>query len=88
MAISENYRHYLREACNFIDIKESTDMSAIYLRDNIYSNIKGGAGIFGASVSDKLQWANRYTEISSDYYHSSPGNNDDPWADSIFEYDW
>ena len=88
MAISDNYRHYLREACNFIDIKESTDMSAIYLRDNIYSNIKGGAGIFGASVSDKLQWANRYTEISSDYYHSSPGNNDDPWADSIFEYDW
>lgn len=88
MAISDNYRHYLREACHFIDIKESTDMSAIYLRDNIYSNIKGGAGIFGASVSDKLQWANRYTEISSDYYHSSPENNDDPWTDSIFEYDW
>ena len=88
MAISDNYRHYLREACHFIDIKESTDMSAIYLRDNIYSNIKGGAGIFGASVSYKLQWANRYTEISSDYYHSSPENNDDPWTDSIFEYDW
>ena len=88
MAISDNYRHYLREACNFIDIKESTDMSAIYLRDNIYSNIKGGAGIFAASVSDELQWANRYTEISSDYYHSSPENNDDPWTDSIFEYDW
>ena len=35
MAISDNYRHYLREACHFIDIKESTDMSAIYLRDNI-----------------------------------------------------
>ena len=87
MAISDNYRHYLREACNFIDIKESTDMSAIYLRDNIYSNIKGGAGIFAASVSDELQWANRYTEIGSDYYHSSPGIND-PWTDSIFEYDW
>ena len=88
MAISDNYRHYLREACNFIDIKESTDMSAIYLRDNIYSNIKGGAGIFAASVSNELQWANRYTEISSDYYHSSPENNDDPWTDSVFEYDW
>ena len=87
MAISDNYRHYLREACNFIDIKESTDMSAIYLRDNIYSNIKGGAGIFAASVSDELQWANRYTEIGSDYYHSSPEIND-PWTDSIFEYDW
>ena len=88
MAISDNYRHYLKEACHFIDIKESTDISAIYLRDNIYSNIKGGAGIFAASVSDELQWANRYTEISSYYYHSSPGNNDDPWSDTIVPYDW
>ena len=88
MAISENYRHYLREACNFIDIKESTDMSAIYLRDNMYSNIKGGTGIFAASVIDELQWANRYTEISSDYYHYSPGTNDDPWSDTVFVYDW
>ena len=87
MAISDNYRHYLREACNFIDIKESTDMSAIYLRDNIYSNIKGGAGIFAASVSDELQWANRYTEISSDYYHYSPGINNQ-WSDTAFVYDW
>ena len=87
MAISENYRHYLREACHFIDIKESTDMSAIYLRDNIYSNIKGGAGIFAASVSDELQWANRYTEISSDYYHYSPGINNQ-WSDTVFVYDW
>lgn len=87
MAISDNYRHYLREACHFIDIKESTDMSAIYLRDNIYSNIKGGAGIFAASVSDELQWANRYTEISSDYYKMEIGDVD-IWSDSIFVYDW
>ncbi len=89
-AISDNYRHYLREACHFIDIKESTDMSAIYLRDNIYSNIKGGAGIFAASVSDELQWANRYTEISSDYYKAKPEDaTDDPWSDFIgVYYDW
>ena len=62
-------------------------MSAIYLRDNIYSNIKGGAGIFAASVSDELQWANRYTEISSDYYKMEIGDVD-IWSDSIFVYDW
>ena len=90
MAISDNYRHYLREACNFIDIKESTDMSAIYLRDNIHSNIKGGAGIFAASVSDELQWANRYTEIGSAYYKMKPGDviDNNPWSDSVFVYDW
>ena len=87
MAISDSYRHYLREACHFIDIKESTDMSAIYLRDNIYSNIKGGAGIFAASVSDELQWANRYTEISSDYYRMEIVDVD-IWSDTIFVYDW
>lgn len=61
-AISENYRNYLRDACHMIHIKESTDMSAIYLRDNLYTNIHGGLGIFATSSSGKLQWARRFNE--------------------------
>ena len=90
-AISDNYLHYLRDACHFAKIKKTSDMSAIYLRDNVYTNIKGGLGIFAASISDKLQWANRYTEITSAYYKMKPagyGIVNNPWSDSVFEYDW
>ena len=90
LAISDNYLHYLRDACHFAEIKKTSDMSAIYLRDNVYTNIKGGLGIFAASISDKLQWANRYTEITSAYYKMKPGDviDNNPWSDSVFEYDW
>ena len=89
-AISDNYLHYLRDACHFAEIKKTSDMSAIYLRDNVYTNIKGGLGIFAASISDKLQWANRYTEITSTYYKMKPGDviDNNPWSDSVFVYDW
>ena len=89
-AISDNYLHYLRDACHFAEIKKKSDMSAIYLRDNVYTNIKGGLGIFAASISDKLQWANRYTEITSAYYKMKPGDVivNNPWSDSVFVYDW
>lgn len=65
-AISENYHTYLRDACHIIDVKESTDMSTIYLRDNLYTNIHGGLGIFAASSSMKLQWARRFNEYDVD----------------------
>ena len=89
-AISDNYLHYLRDACHLAEIKKTSDMSAIYLRDNVYTNIKGGLGIFAASISDKLQWANRYTEITSAYYKMRLGdvNDNNLWSDSIFVYDW
>lgn len=41
-------------------------MSDIYLRNNIYSNINGGLGIFGAMISRKYPWARTYTYIDSD----------------------
>ena len=90
LAISDNYLHYLRDACHFAEIKKTSDMSAIYLRDNVYTNIKGGLGIFAASISDKLQWANRYTEITSTYYKMKPGDFivNNPWSDFGFVYDW
>lgn len=46
-ALSEDYDHYLCEAYMQYNAELSTDMSTIYLRDNTYTNIHGGLGIFG-----------------------------------------
>ena len=65
IAPSKDYDRYLQEAYKYIDIQQSTSMSDIYLRDNIYSNINGGLGIFGAMISRKYPWARTYTYIDS-----------------------
>ena len=59
-SLSENYDQYIRNAIQFKHIKESTDMSGIYLRDNIYTNITGGLGIFAASSRLILPCANKF----------------------------
>lgn len=59
-SLSENYHTYLRESLRFKQIKESTDMSSIYLRDNIYTNIVGGLGIFAACSRQIQQCANNF----------------------------
>jgi hypothetical protein len=41
-------------------LKESTDMSTIYLRDNLYTNVVGGVGIFAASSRQIQQCANKF----------------------------
>ena len=65
IAPSKDYDRYLQEAYKYIDIQQSTSMSDIYLRDNIYSNINGGLGIFGAMISRKYPWTRTYTYIDS-----------------------
>lgn len=62
---STDYERYLHEAYYFMDIQQSTDLSTIYLRDNIYTNISGGLGIFGAQFIRKYPWAATYTYIDS-----------------------
>ena len=57
-SLSDNYLAYIRDAIYFMQIKESTDMSSIYLRDNIYTNIVGGLGLFAASSRQIQQCAN------------------------------
>ncbi len=53
-SVSDNYNQYFEEALFQLrrQNKESTDMSemSIYMRENIYSNVKGGAGIFATST--------------------------------------
>ena len=68
-SLSANYDSFVREAIHYMQIKESTDMSSIYLRDNIYSNIAGGLGIFAASSRQIQQCANHlYTGVAEDKF--------------------
>lgn len=54
--VSEDYDRYLLEAIYYQQLQESSDMTTIYKRDNIFSNIKGGIGIFGAKTEYKSDW--------------------------------
>ena len=63
--VSEDLDKYLLEAYKQIKINGSTDFSSIYIRDNLYSNISGGIGIFGACISRKYPWAAAYSYIDS-----------------------
>lgn len=54
--VSEDYDRYLLEAIYYQQLQESSDMTTIYKRENIFSNIKGGIGIFGAKTEYKSDW--------------------------------
>ena len=54
--VSDDYDRYLLEAVYFQQLQESDDMTTIYKRDNIFSNIKGGVGIFGAKTEYRSDW--------------------------------
>ena len=54
--VSDDYDRYLKEAIYYQQKMESDDMTVIYNRDNVFSNIKGGIGIFGAKTECKLNW--------------------------------
>ena len=70
MAYSKDYEHYLFESRQYQEIRASTDLSTIYLRDNIYSNIHGGGiGIFGAATIRKYPWGRTYTYVDSGIPH-------------------
>ena len=59
-SLSDNYLAYIRDAIHFMQLKESTDMTTIYLRDNIYTNVVGGRGIFAAAFKQVQQCANTF----------------------------
>ncbi len=68
-SLSDNYLAYIRDALYVMQLKESTDMSSIYLRDNIHTNVVGGLGIFAASVRQIQQCANIFrTEIVAEQF--------------------
>lgn len=56
-SLSADYDRYLQEAFVFQSRQESSDLSTIFYRDNIHSNISGGIGIFGAMTKSFISWA-------------------------------
>ena len=56
VSTSEDYDRYLQESIYYQQLQESDDMSSIYVRDNIFSNIEGGVGIFGAKTHCLEKW--------------------------------
>lgn len=72
VGVSKVYDNFIQEALNFKKIKVSTDMSSIYIRENLPTNINGGIGIFGAMTEEKMQWCHfSSTDYSKLYYDSS-----------------
>ncbi len=68
-SVTEDYDRYLRDAIMFKQLEESTDLSSIYYRDNVHSNINGGLGIFGAKTEKILGWKPAYIlSVDSDGY--------------------
>lgn len=55
-AASEDYDRFLTDAYQLEEVSASSDLSSIFLRDNVYSNIQGATGIFGAKIERTLLW--------------------------------
>ena len=58
-SISEEYERYHMESFYFQDLYESSILSDIYIRDNVFSNIDNGLGIFGAKAETKMVWSEK-----------------------------
>ena len=58
---SEDYDRYLQESIYYQQLQESTDMSSIYLRDNVFSNIKGGRKMGTSPSFSSSAWSSKTT---------------------------
>ena len=56
-SVSDDYEKYHFEARRFLEIQNSSQLSDIYLRDNVFTNINGGLGIFGAKAETRTVWS-------------------------------
>ena len=65
---SEDYDLFLRDSYHLMDLKTSTEMADIFVRDNIYSNVHGAIGLFGAKVEKRLEWEGRDTWQANGYF--------------------
>lgn len=64
--LSDEYDRYLCEAFSYYQAEVSDDLSSVYRRDNIYTNIHGGVGIFGAYTQVPVRWDYAYVRVVSD----------------------
>ena len=56
-SLSEEYETYHMDYFRFKELEQSSKLSDIYLRDNVFTNINGGLGIFGAKAETKMVWS-------------------------------
>ena len=68
MSVSDAYDDYLKTALIMEEMQSSSDMSTIYLRDNLPSNIQGGIGIFGCKYEQTLDNQVEHTFIPIEEY--------------------
>ena len=76
--VSKDLDEYLQDAYYMQQLQESSDLTTIFLRDNSFTNIHGGLGIFGAKCSRKYQWSGEYEYVDDGMVHihySGPANN-------------
>ena len=77
VSMSSTYRRYLEDVIVTCQLKDSSDLTAVYVRDNIYSNMEGGVGLFAGVYETKEEWCMRYTlleawEMFWEVYESDP----------------
>lgn len=65
---SIDYDLFLRDSYHLLDLKTSTDMADIFVRDNVHSNMHGAIGLFGAKMERVLEWEGRDTWQASSYF--------------------
>ena len=65
---SEDYDTFLKDSYHLLDLKTSTDLADIFVRDNVFSNIHGAIGLFGAKMEKKLEWEGKDTWQASGYF--------------------
>ena len=71
ISVTDDYDRYLREAIAYQLKQESADLSTIYQSENIYTNINGGIGIFGAQIETVLQWLRAFTPVFTDQQYEN-----------------
>lgn len=57
LVVSDEYDHYLKEMSQYELLHDKgTDIVGIYQTTNLYTNVKGGTGVFGAAQEYVLNW--------------------------------
>lgn len=53
---SDDYDRFLRESYHLMESKASDNLTDIFLRTNVFSNIQGAIGLFGAKNELMMEW--------------------------------
>jgi len=67
MAVSDDYDRYIKEAIEYTTRMGSSDATITFRRENIFTNIHGGVGIFGARIKKTGQWMRAFYNKNTSY---------------------